>query len=63
MKQIKKTLDIWTVEVPRKVGDVEIVTKYHFTSADAPVTFGGVQYIPLSTFDQAKWAENITETV
>ncbi len=63
MKQLKQTLDIWTVEVPIPVGDTEIIKKYHFTSAEMPVTFGGVQYIPLSTFDQARWAAKIKETI
>lgn len=63
MKQTKQTLEVWTVEVTTKVGDGEVVKHYHFTSADQPVTFGGVQYIPLSIFDQAKWAEKITETL
>ncbi len=30
---------------------------FHFTTADKPVTFNGVQYIPISYFDQVKWDE------
>lgn len=30
---------------------------FHFTTSDQPVTLGGVQYIPLSCFDQVRWEE------
>jgi hypothetical protein len=32
---------------------------FHFTTADKPVTYGGVQYIPLSSFDQIRWNKKI----
>ena len=28
---------------------------YHFTTADEPVTYRGVQYVPLNCFDQVRW--------
>jgi hypothetical protein len=32
-----------------------ISRQFHFTTHDAPVTVNGVQYIPLSLFDQELW--------
>lgn len=29
--------------------------EFHFTTADKPVTYGSVQFIPLSYFDQIRW--------
>ena len=36
--------------------EVQGVTRqFHFTTHDAPVTVNGVQFIPLSLFDQEVW--------
>jgi len=51
-----KTLEVFTVVVPGKT-ETDPVQRYHFTSHDSPVTVDGVQYIPLSIFDQEKWAK------
>lgn len=49
----RSTLEIWEVVV---TNDGKEQTLY-FTSAEAPVTFMGHQYIPLSIFDQVKIAK------
>lgn len=62
-----QTLEIFTIKQP--VEEIEIkhpdgrkekqwrFAYFHFTTCDRPVTFNGVQYIPLSCFDQVKWDE------
>lgn len=59
------TLEVFTVR--QAVEEVEVKLSngkkekqwrfqdFHFTTHDKPVTVGGIQYIPLSTFDQVKW--------
>jgi hypothetical protein len=70
----KKTtvLEVFTIEQPTelveerdKQGKVVKTwwrTKlYHFTTSDRPVNHNGIQYIPLSYFDQVKW-DDIVES-
>jgi len=54
--KVSKTIEIMTVTVPGKT-ETDPVARYNFTTHDSPVTVDGVQYIPLSVFDQAKWAK------
>jgi hypothetical protein len=51
-----KTIEVFTIVVPGKT-DKDPVQRYNFTSHDTQVTADGAIYIPLSTFDQARWAE------
>jgi hypothetical protein len=50
-----KMIEVFTVTVPGKT-DKDPTQRYHFTSNDSQVVTDGVIYIPLSTFDQARWA-------
>ena len=60
-----QTVEVFTVVVPGKTGKTDKTGKidkdpdqrYHFTSHKSQVTMDGIQYIPLSLFDQARWAE------
>lgn len=60
------TLEVFTIRKP--VEEIEVTipgTKkkekqwrfadFHFTNHDKPITVGGIQYIPISLFDQARW--------
>jgi hypothetical protein len=59
------TLEVFTVR--QAVEEIEVTLAngkkekqwrfqdFHFTTNDSPVTVGGIQYIPLSTFDQVRW--------
>jgi hypothetical protein len=42
--------------VPGKT-DKDPSQRYHFTSHEKQVVTDGVIYVPLSMFDQARWAE------
>lgn len=50
-----KTIEVFTIVVPGKT-DKEPAQRYNFTSNETQVVADGVIYIPLSTFDQARWA-------
>ena len=59
-----KTLEVFTVKEPIELVEVIVNNKktmqwryqyYHFTTADKPVTYEGIQYIPLSSFDRVRW--------
>ena len=54
--KVSKTLEVFTITVPGKT-DKDPTQRYNFTSHDTQVVTDGVIYIPLSTFDQARWAE------
>ena len=56
-----KTVEVFTVIVPGKT-DKDPIQRYHFTSHKSQVTIDGIQYIPLSIFDQARWAEFCKES-
>lgn len=50
-----KMIEVFTIVVPGKT-DKDPAQRYNFTSHDTQVIADGVIYIPLSTFDQARWA-------
>lgn len=66
-EKIVKMLEVFTIKQPTE--EIEITLPngqkekqwryqyFHFTTADSPVTVNGVQYIPLSLFDQVRWNE------
>ena len=63
-EKLKTTLEVFTIKQENKEIEVVVDGKkqthmtysfYHFTTHDKPVTVGGIQYIPLSSFDQACW--------
>jgi hypothetical protein len=60
--KVVKTIEVFTVTVPGKSAD-DPTKRYNFTSHDSQVTADGIVYIPLSTFDQARWAEICKEPV
>ena len=59
------TLEVFTIKKP--IEEIEVTLPggkkekqwryalFHFTTHDTPVTVGGIQYIPLSSFDQVRW--------
>jgi len=51
-----KTIEVFTVVVPGKT-EKDPAQRFNFTSHPTQVTADGVIYIPLSTFDQVRWAE------
>ena len=55
-----RTIEVFTVTVPGKT-EKDPAQRYNFTSHDTQVTADGVIYIPLSTFDQKRWADMIGE--
>lgn len=61
-----KTIEVFTIRKPIEEIEVTIpgtnkkekqwrYAHFYFTTHDSPVTVGGIQYIPLSSFDQARW--------
>lgn len=64
-EKVSTALEIFTIrqaaeliEVPVSKNKTEKRWRYetfYFTTADEPVTYKGIQYIPLSKFDQVKW--------
>ncbi len=56
VERTSKMIEVFTVVVPGK-SDKDMPQRYNFTSHPTQVTADGVIYIPLSTFDQARWAE------
>lgn len=61
-----QTFECWTVKEPLE--EIEVVVNgkrvkqwrygfFHFTTHDRPVTVNGVQFVPLSTFDQVRWGQ------
>lgn len=50
-----RMIEVFTVTVPGKT-EKDPVQRYNFTSHDKQVVTDGVIYIPLSLFDQARWA-------
>jgi hypothetical protein len=54
--KVSKTIEVFTITVPGKT-DKDPAQRYHFTSHEKQVVTDGVIYIPLSMFDQARWAE------
>lgn len=54
-ERTSKMIEVFTVVVPGKT-DKDPAQRYNFTSHDSQVAADGVIYIPLSTFDQARWA-------
>lgn len=55
---VERTVKLMVVTVPQPDGPAKT---YRFTAEDSPVTVGGYQYIPLSTFDQQRYAEMAKE--
>lgn len=53
-----KTIEVFTITVPGKT-EKDPVQRYNFTSHDTQVAVDGVIYIPLSIFDQKRWADLI----
>ncbi len=66
-EKIVQQLEIFTIKQPTEEIEVTLPNGqkekqwrfqyFHFTTSDRPVTFNGVQYIPLSFFDQVRWDE------
>ena len=54
--KVSKMIEVFTVTVPGK-SEKDPSHRYHFTTNDTQVVSDGVIYIPLSLFDQARWAE------
>lgn len=61
-----KTLEVFSIREPIEQVEQIINGKrkmvwryntYYFTTADKPVTYEGIQYIPLSSFDQVRWSK------
>lgn len=61
-----QTLEVFTIRKP--VEEIEVTipgtnkkekqwrfADYHFTNHDKSITVGGIQCIPISLFDQARW--------
>lgn len=70
-EKTSQQLEIFTIKEP--IEEIEITLAngkkekqwryqhFHFTTADRPVTFNGVQYIPLSYFDRVRWNGKVGE--
>lgn len=67
-KTVLPPIECYTIRQP--IEEVEVIRdgkkvkewryqEFHFTSADKPVSYGGVQYIPLSYFDRIRWDSKI----
>lgn len=54
MSTLVAEIKLYTAIVPAQGGKAEYIV--YFTNANEPVSWRGQQYIPLSTFDAAKWA-------
>ncbi len=63
-QKIKTTIEVFTIKQPEREMEVIVDGKkqtqivysfHHFTTHDKPVSVGGIQYIPLSSFDQVRW--------
>jgi hypothetical protein len=63
-EKVTTQLEVFTVKEP--IEEIEVVVNgqkvkqwryqcFHFTTAEKPVTYEGVQYIPLSYFDRVRW--------
>lgn len=57
---IKEPIDEVEAVVDGRKTKVWRFQEFHFTTAGKPVTYGGVQYIPLSYFDQIRWNSKLT---
>lgn len=56
-----KMIEVFTIVVPGKT-DKDPAQRYNFTSNETQVLADGVIYVPLSMFDQARWAELCKES-
>jgi hypothetical protein len=67
VEKISTTIEIFTIKQPTEEIEVTLPNgqkekqwryqHFHFTTADRPVTYNGVQHVPLSYFDQVRWDE------